>query len=134
MTRSEFCAAATAAANPEFDVPEISVPFAYVNVALLCSARSAMVASKVRTSPKLLAPDQAPTMSLASSASGPMRAILLVALTRAGGALQARVCSAAGRRTPPRLCGQRAVLDDGSCHLCTFGEGMIEEAESKLDA
>ena len=26
------------------------------------------------------------------------------------------------------------MLGDGSCHLCTIGEGMIEEAESELDA
>jgi hypothetical protein len=56
-----------------------------------------------------------------------MRAILFVVLARGrrGSSGAGLFCS----RTK-----ERAVLGDGSCHLCTIGEGMIEEAESKLYA
>ena len=102
-------------------------------MAPLCWARSAMVARKVRTSPKLLAPDQAPTISLASSASGPMSAILLIAGVKGRSiVLRGRIVLQQHQRFLRRPAGKWAMLGNCSRYLRTVSKRVFEETEREL--
>ncbi len=133
MATSEFCAAATAAANPESEVPEISVPFSYVRTAPLCcssfrhgGAQRTHISKIVRARPS--ADHIAGIVSQRADERDPFggRVQRQERVLRCGIILQQH------QRLLGRPAGKGAMLGNGSCDLRAFGKRVFEEAEGEL--